>query len=331
MRLSALSLILTLALGIVAVPLAAAAQQATKVYRIGRLVFDRADSQRGQYYREVFRQGLREFGWVEGQNITIEWRSAEERVERFPDLAAELVRLQVDIIVVSGGGQMLRTIKEATTTIPIVIISPDPVGDGLVASLAQPGGNITGVSIMATEGGRKRLELLKEAVPQAAHVAVLWNAANRFKALEWQETQDAAQVVGVALHSVEVRGPDDFDGAFATIAREHPDALLTFGDFLTSAYQRRIVDFAIQHRLPLISESKEFVGAGGLMTYGASLPALTRRTAYYVDRILKGTKPADLPVEQPTTFELVINLKTAQALGITIPPTLLFQADEVIR
>ncbi len=184
MRLNTVGLIVMLALGIVAVPLAADAQQATKVYRIGRLVFDRADSQRGQYYREVFRQGLREFGWVEGQNITIEWRSAEERVERFPDLAAELVRLQVDDIVVSGGGQMLRTIKEATTTIPIVITSPDPVGDGLVASLAQPGGNITGVSIMATEGGRKRLELLKEAVPQAAHVAVLWNAANRFKALE---------------------------------------------------------------------------------------------------------------------------------------------------
>ena len=331
MRLNTVGVIVMLALGIVAVPLAADAQQAAKVPRIGRLTFDRADSQRSQYFREVFRQGWREFGWVDGQNITIEWRSAEERAERFPDLAAELVRLKVDVIVVSGGEQALRAVKEATTTIPIVMTGPDPVRAGLVASLARPGGNITGLSLMAPEGGHKRLELLKEAVPQAAHVAVLWNAANPFKALEWQETQVAAQVLGVTLHSVEVRGPDDFDGAFATMARERPDALLTFADFLTLPHQRRIVDFATQHRLPLISEIKEFAVAGGLMTYGASLPAVQRRVAYYVDRILKGTKPADLPVEQPTKFELVINLKAAKALGLTIPQALLFRADEVIQ
>ena len=323
---------LIVALGLLAMPLAAGAQQPKKIPRIGILGFARADDQRAQYGRELYRQGLREFGWVEGQNITIEWRNAEERAERFPDLAAELVRLGVDVLVTSAGDAAIRALKHATSTIPIVMaVSGDPVVSGHVASLARPGGNITGLSIQAAEVGGKRLELLKTAVPQASRVAVLWNAASPDKKLEWEDTQAAARALGVTLHSVEVRGPDDFDGAFATILAEPPDALVVFSDALTLTHQLRIVDFATQHRLPMVSEGKEFAVAGGLMTYGASLPALIRRSAYYVDRILKGAKPADLPVEQPMKFELVINLKAAQALDLTIPPILLFQADEVIR
>jgi putative ABC transport system substrate-binding protein len=268
---------------------------------------------------------------VEGQNIAIEERWAEGRPERFPALAAELVRLSVDVLV-GGGNQAIQALRHATSTIPIVMaVSSDPVGVGLVTSLARPGGNITGVSIQAAEVGGKRLELLKEAVPRASRVAVLWNAADASKTSELHDTQVAAHAFGMTLYSAEVRGPNDFDSAFAVILRERPDALLTFSDPLTLNHQRRIVDFAARHRLPLMSEAKEFAEAGGLMTYGASLPALVRRAAYYVDRILKGSKPADLPVERPTKFELVLNLKTAKALGITMPPSLLLLADEVIQ
>ena len=324
-------LLVPLALAILVVPIAAAAQRAEQVPRIGYLRSGSAASQRGQHRRDVFRQGLRELGWVEGQNIAIEERWAEGRPERFPALAAELVRLSVDVLV-GGGNQANHALRHATSTIPIVMaVSSDPVGVGLVASLARPGGNITGLSIQAAEVGGKRLELLKEAVPRASRVAVLWNASDSSKASELHDTQVAAQALGMTLYSAEVRGPDDFDSAFAVIVRERPDALLTFSDPLTLNHQRRIVDFATRHRLPLMSEVKEFAEAGGLMTYGASLPALLWRAAYYVDRILKGTKPADLPVEQPIKFELVLNLKTAQALGITFPPTLLVLADEVIR
>jgi putative ABC transport system substrate-binding protein len=321
-------LIAMLALGLLWASLAANAQRVEKVARIGRLARPSANPQRDQSLREAFRQGLHEFGWVEGQNILIEEGRAEESL---PDLAARLVRLPVDVLV-TGGEAGTIVAMHATRTIPIVMaVSADPVGAGLVASLARPGGNITGMSIQAADFGGKRLELLKEAVPQASRVAVLWNAALHGKALEWQNTQVAAKALGVTLHSVEVRGPDDFDSAFAAIARERPDVLLTFADALTLAHLRRIVDFAATHRLPMISANKEFAEMGGLMTYGASLPALFRRAAYYVDRILKGTKPADLPVEQPTKFELVINLKAAQALGLTVPATLLFQADAVIQ
>jgi len=323
MRCSTIGIIVTLALGLLAVPLASEAQPAGKVRRIGLLGLGCTDSPRSQYQREVFLQGLRAFGWVEGQNLAIECRST--------DLAAELVRLPVDVIVTGGERQSLAA-KQATSTIPIVMaVSAAPVEAGLVASLARPGGNVTGLSIMAPEGGGKRLELLKDAVPQASRIAVLWNAAHPGKALEWQATQAMARTMGVTLHSVEVRGPDDFDGAFATIARERPDALIVFSDALILTHQRRIVDFATQHRLPMMSSNKEFAESGGLMTYGASVPALIRRAAYYVDRILKGAKPADLPVEQPTKFELVLNRKTAQTLGITFPPTLLLLADEVLQ
>jgi len=332
MNLSAVGLIVTLVLGILAAPLASHAQQAGKVPRIGYLSVPRADSPRAQYLLGVLQQGLRDHGWVEGQNLAIEWRFADGRAERLPDLAAELVRLGVDVLVTSSGDPAIRALQQATSTIPIVMaVSVDPVGTGLVASLARPGGNITGLSIMAAEVGGKRLELLKQAVPQASRVAVLWNPAHPGKEIEWQDTQVAARALGVTLHAVEVRDPADFDGAFVAIARERPDVLIVFTEVLTLTHQRQIVDFATQHRLPMISESREFAATGGLMTYGASLPALFRRAAYYVDRILKGAKPADLPIEQPTKFELVINLKTAQVLGLTIPPALLFQADEVIR
>jgi putative ABC transport system substrate-binding protein len=320
-----MGLIVTLSLGLM-MPLAAHAQSPTKVPRIGVLLFAGPNSAAV----EAFRQGLHEHGWVEGQNLAMAWRFAEGHAERLPALAADLVGLPVDVLVTHG--PTIRPAQHATQTIPIVMaVVTDPVGSGLVASLARPGGNLTGVSIGAAELGGKRLELLMQAVPWASRVAVLWNAALADKVPEWRETQTAARALGVSLHSVEVRGPDDFDGAFATLAWERPDALITLADALTLAHHRRIVAFATQQRLAMISELKDFAEAGGLMTYGPSGRALWRRAAAYVDKILKGSKPAELPVEQPMKFELIINLKTAKALGLTIPPTLLFQADEVIQ
>jgi putative ABC transport system substrate-binding protein len=210
-------------------------------------------------------------------------------------------------------------------------VSADPVGTGLVASLARPGGNVTGLSILAPEVAGKRLQLLKDAVPRVSRVAVLWNAAYPGKALELSETQSAARALGVKLQSVEVRGPDDFPSAFSEITKVRPDALITFTDPLTNSERRRIVDFAVRSRLPMISSNRTFADTGGLMTYGANLDDLVRRSAIYVDKILKGAKPADLPVEQPTKFELVVNLKTAKTLGLTIPPSLLLRADQVIQ
>jgi putative ABC transport system substrate-binding protein len=303
-----------------------------KVRRIGYLGKCHGHGSRSQYFLDALRHGLRELGWVEGQNLVIEWRFAEGRDERLPELAAELVRLGVEVIVTGGGEPVVRALMHATSTMPIVMaVSVAPVEAGLVASLARPGGNVTGLSIQAAETGGKRLELLKEAVPQATRMAVLWNAAHPGKDLEWHYTQVAAQALGVTLHSIEVRRPDEVDGALAAVAAERPDALIVFSEPLTLGHQRRIVDFATQHKLPMISETSEFAEAGGLMTYGASLSALFRRAAYYVDRILKGAQPSELPVEQPTVFELVINLKTARTLGLTLPPTLLFQADRVIQ
>jgi putative tryptophan/tyrosine transport system substrate-binding protein len=316
---------LTLALGLMT-PLAAYAQPPAQVPRIGVLLFSGPDSPAV----EAFRQGLRAHGWVEGQNLAIAWRYADGQAERLPALAEDLVKLPVDVLVTHG--LTIRPAQHATQTIPIVMaIVTDPVGSGLVASLARPGGNLTGLSIGAAELGGKRLELLMQAVPQATRVAVLWNAALADKVPEWQGTQTAAHALGVSLHPVEVRGPDDFDGAFATLARERPDALITFADPLTLTYHRRIVAFATQHRLAMISELKAFAEAGGLMTYRPSGPDLWRRAAAYVDKILQGAKPAELPVEQPMKFELVINLNTAQALGLTLSPMLLCQADEVIK
>ena len=278
---------------------------------------------------EGFRQGLRDLGYVEGQSIALESRFAEGKVERLPALAAELVRLKVDVIL-AAGVPAARAAQHATETIPIVFGGSDPAGQGLVGSLARPGGNITGLSFNDPALMGKRLELLKAAVPGVTRVAYLWHAAPTTTPF-LQEAERAARALGMQLHLVEVRDPYPFDQAFATMVAAHADAFITqpSADFFTRRTQ--IVDLAAQMRLPGIFDTREFVEAGGLMTYGNSITAVYYRAATYVDKILKGAKPSDLPVEQAMKFELVINFKTAQALGLTIPPTLLFQADEVIR
>jgi len=281
---------------------------------------------------EAFRQGLRELGYVEGQNLIIESRYAEGSEERLPDLAAELVRLKVEVIV-AGGSSTIRAAQHATRTIPIVMAgSYDPVGRGLVASLARPGGNTTGVSTLGAELPGKRLELLKETVPQSARVAVLANpAAGGYESVMHNLT-GAAQALGLQLRIVELRRAEELDTAFATMTREGVDALIVVPDrALMDGLRGRTVDLAATHRLPAMYDGREYVAAGGLMSYGPSLLDMFQRAATYVDRILKGAKPADLPVAQPTKFELVINLKTAKALGLTVPPSLLFQANEVIH
>jgi putative ABC transport system substrate-binding protein len=328
MRLSAIGLIVTLTLAILVVPRAADAQQPVKVTRIGYLAIGE-DAQSPSV--EALRQGLREFGYREGHNLALEFRSAEGKLDRLPALAVELVQLQVDVIVTCCT-TAARAVQHATSTIPIVLAGTDePVRSGLVASLARPGGNITGVSNFATDLSAKRLELLKEAVPTLARVAVLWNAASRDMTLRFEQIQDGARALGVTLHPLGVHNANDIDSALAAMTQERPDALFMISDVLTTAHTRRIIDFTVQNQLPTMFEFRGPVVTGGMMAYGPSSTDLHRRAAYYVDRILKGAKPADLPVEQPMKFDLVINLKTAQALGLTIPPTLLFQADEVIR
>lgn len=328
MRRSVLGLILTLALAILVAPLLANAQPRGRVPRIGVLA-STSPAERGAFL-DGFWPGLHELGWVEGQSIAIEWRWAEGKPERLPELAADLVRLNVDIIVAQGTPPSLAA-KHATTAIPIVAGAGDLVRLGLVASLAQPGGNITGVTVLAGEGfSGKWLELLKEAVPKLSRVAYLLNPANVISVLLCKDAQGVAPALSLTVEAVEVGGPDELDRAFALIP-ERAEALMVDADGLFAPYRTRIVEFAANHRLPAMYHLRSYVDAGGLMSYGPSFSALGRRAAVYVDKILKGTKPADLPIEQPTKFELVINLKTAQALGITIPPMLLFQADEVIR
>jgi putative tryptophan/tyrosine transport system substrate-binding protein len=311
----------------VAWPIAAHTDQVPKVYRIGYLS---AASVSPEIFA-VQSEALRQLGWIEGKNVTFERRYADNRVDRLPELAADLVNLNVDVIMTVGTLAPLAA-KRATSTIPIVMNSAgDPLGSGLVASLARPGGNVTGLSLMAPDLGGKRLELLKEVLPQLSRVGILWNASNPYSALVFNETGNAARTLQIQLHSMEVRGPDDFDGAFSVATQQRVGALITVEDPLTVNYRKRIADFAANNRLPGIYGLREFVGAGGLMSYGANLNDLQRRAAGYVDKILKGAKPADLPVEQPTKFELVINLKTAKALGLDVPPTLLARADEVIE
>ena len=323
--------LLTSLAGAVAGPLAAGAQQAGKVYRIGVIGNSPPNTSVSSRFHEAFRQGLRERGWVEGRNTVIEWRFAEGRMERLPDLAAELVRLKVDVIVTTAGGPGARAAKQATTTIPIVAVAiSDPVGQGLVASLARPGGNVTGLATLYPELAVKRLGLLKETLPGVSRVAVLWNAANPGNVIILRGVQAAAQTLGVTLQLREVRGPDDFDAAFAKMSRERSDALMILDDPLLFHHQVSIVDFAARKRLPAMYPFRESVEAGGLIAYSVNLSELHRRAAYYVDKILKGTDPGELPFEQPTNFELVINLKTAKALGLTIPPSLLARADQVI-
>jgi putative ABC transport system substrate-binding protein len=313
---------------LLAAPLAAEAQQAGKPFRIGYIG---SSSGTSQHLVAAFREGLRDRGWVEGQNVIIEYRWAGGMAERYPTLLAELVGLKVDLIVTTTTTGALAA-KRATTEIPIVFtMVSDPVASGLVASLARPGGNATGWSNILPETSGKLLELLREAVPGVSRIAILANLTNPGKALELKALSDQAQTLGVTLQSVEVPSPTTLDAAFSANEQTHPEALITLVDAVTLSQRQRIVEFAAKHRVPAIYQVREFTDAGGLMSYGLNMPGMFRHTAIYVDRILKGAKPADLPVEQPTMFELVINLKTAKALGLTIPPSLRVRADEVIE
>jgi putative ABC transport system substrate-binding protein len=315
--------------GLLAAPLAAEAQQAAKVPRIGFLGNSTAALEANLV--GPFREGLRDLGYVEGRNLLIEYRWAEGKYERFPALIAELIALKVDVIVTAGTPASLA-VKKATTSIPLVMVAVgDPIGVGLVASLARPGGNSTGLTSIAPELEGKRLELLREVVPKLSHIAVLWNPDNPFHVGSLKETRAAAQVLGIKVQLLGVRVSEDFPAAFAAILRERPGALLVLADRLFLHNRARIVEFEAKHRLPGVYAYRELVEAGGLMSFGPSYAGMHRRAAYYVDKILKGAKPADLPVEQPTKFELMINLKTAKALGLTIPQSLLQRADEVIQ
>jgi ABC-type uncharacterized transport system substrate-binding protein len=308
---------------------AADAQQLTKIPRIGFLSGQSLSTISTR--TEAFRQGLRELGYVEGKNIVIEWRLAEGKLDRLPALAAELVRLEVDVIVTGGLGST-RPANEATNTIPIVMTQdPDPVGDGFVASLARPGRNITGLSILAPELSGKRLELLKEIVPKLSRVAVLGTSTNASTAQALRETEVAAGALAIKLQYLDVRGPKDIEAAFRAAGKERAEAVIVFGGPVLASQRTQIVDLVVKSRLPAMYQSAINVDAGGLMAYGVSGTDLARRAATYVDKILKGAKPADLPVEQPKKFELVINLRTAKEIGLTIPPNVLARADRVIK
>jgi putative tryptophan/tyrosine transport system substrate-binding protein len=308
----------------------ASAQQPTKVPRIGYLTAD-SRSARADVRAEAFREGLRELGYVEGKNIVIEWRQAEGKLDRLPALAAELVRLKVDVIV-TGGPTATRPVKAATTTIPIVMTQDsDPVGNGFVASLARPGGNITGLSNLAQEISGKRLELLKEIVPKLSRVAVLGMSTNPGNSQSLRETELAAGALGVQIQYLDIRDSKDKDieAALRTARNGRADAVLVLN--FPGNISRGIPDLAVKNRLPAIYYGSTIVDRGGLMSYGASITDLDRRAATYVDKILKGTKPADLPVEQPKKFEFIINLKAAKQIGLTIPPNVLVRADRVIK
>jgi putative tryptophan/tyrosine transport system substrate-binding protein len=281
--------------------------------------------------REVFHQSLRDLGYVEGHNLTLEQRQAGGELERLPALAAALVQGEPHVIVALGPSA-LRAAQQATRTIPIVmLVSGDPIGAGFVPNLTRPGGNITGMTTLSSRLSARRLAVLKEGVPQLTQVAVLLNPAEDTKVVDWQQTQVAARAWGVRVHPVELRRPGDLAPAFAAMRRERPDALLVLSDGLTFRHRAEIIRWATDSRVPAMYEIREYVEAGGLMAYGPRRPELFQRLAAYVDQILKGAKPGELPIEAPTAFELVINLKTAQALGLTLPPSLLSQATEVIR
>lgn len=320
---SALAFLVMLAIG----TLPAGAQQPTKVPRIGVLISGSPTTHR--FMADAFRQDLRELGHIEGQNISLEYRWAEGKLDRLPDLAAELVRLKVDVIVV-GGTTAVRAAKQATGTIPIVVFGAgNLVGAGLVASLARPGGNITGTHDLSPELSSKRLELLKETVPKLSRVAVLWNPTSSARAL--REIEAAARTFGMQLQVLEVRTPDEFQGAYAAMIRQRADALVIVMDSFTLFHRRKLVDLSVKSRLPMVCEASEFASDGCLIAYGPDRLDAIRKAAGFVDRILKGAKPADLPIDQPTKFHLVINLKTAKALGVTIPQSLLARADHVIQ
>ena len=323
-------LVLVLMVGALAVPLASFAQQPAKIARIGFL--HPASQQAADIQLQAFRNGLRELGYVEGKTFQLELRWGEGKLERLPTLAAELVQAKVDIIVAVTSPSVAAA-RQATRTIPIVMpLSSDPVGLGLVESLAHPGGNITGLSQMAPELGEKRIQLLKEMLPKVSHaMAVLWNPAYAGMRARFEQAQVAAPAVGLTVRSMEVRDPRELDAAFEAIIREHPDALLLLVDPFTLSQRLRIVEFAAEHRLPTMYESGDFVEVGGLISYGPNIADRFRRAATYVDKILRGAKPADLPIEQPTKFELVINMRAAKALGIKFPDSILLRADKVIE
>jgi len=310
----------------------AAAQQAKKVPRIGYL--SASDAARESSRVEAIRLALRELGYIEGQNIAFEYRYAEGKRDRFPELAADLVRLKVDIIVVVGGNRIIPAAKNATKTIPIVMTGAglDPVEAGFVESLARPGGNVTGLTNLGMELGGKRLELLKEAVAKLARVAVLYDRANPSSVLSVKEGLPvAARALGLTVRSWDVRDAGGFERVFTALNKDRPDGLYVLGGELMIANEKRTVGFTIKSRLPSVYGNREAVEAGGLMSYGADVADSYRRVAYYVDKILKGAKPAELPVEQPTKFELVINLKTARQIGVTIPPDVLARASRLIK
>jgi putative ABC transport system substrate-binding protein len=313
--------------GLIAMPAGARAQQAGKAHRIGFLSLQSGLTST----TEAFRQGLRELGYLEGRNLIIEYRWAARKEERLPELAADLVRLKVEVIV-TAAAPTVEAARRATSTIPIVMAAvADPVGSGLVASLARPGGNVTGLTALSTELAGKRLQLARELVPKASRVAVLAYHGTSATRLFLEQMRAAAQQIGVQLVVQEVKEADDLPGAFTAMQHERSQALIVQITPFSADNAKRIVELAAQHHLPAMYDVRSFVDAGGLVSYGPSLPEMFRRAAFYVDKILKGAKPADLPVEQPTTFELVINLKTAKALGLTLPQSLLGRADQVIQ
>jgi putative ABC transport system substrate-binding protein len=312
-------------------PLTARAQRPSGMRRIGVLLPGNSATAARNPRMQAFYKALQEFGWVEGQNVAFERRWAEGRYERLTDLAIELARLNVDVIV-TASTPPAKAAKSATSAIPIVVMDPgDPVATGLIARLASPGGNVTGVSSIAPDLAAKRLEILKEAAPKIDRVLILFNSTIPPAEVAMKEMTAAAPMLGLQVQSVPVQGPTGFDDAFGIVTRDHAGGLVVFADPLTFSHQQLIVDFAAKTHIAAMFAAREFVDIGGLMSYGPSYPGMFRRGAYYVDRILRGTKPADLPVEQPTKFELVVNLKTAKALGLEVPPTLLARADEVIE
>jgi putative tryptophan/tyrosine transport system substrate-binding protein len=316
-----------MAVAVLAAGVTAEAQQPNNVPRIGYLRAERAP----EVDIEGFRKGLREHGYLEGKNIVVEYRWANGNEERLRSLVSELIGLKVDLIVTSAPAATQAS-KEATTTIPIVmVLVADPVAFGFVNSLARPGGNITGFAFLLPEISGKRLELLKETIPKLSRVAVLWNAANPYKETDLKEVQPVADALKVAVHTFRVREPNGFDDAFKAATKVRAEGLLTLDDPFTIAHRTRIIDLALRYKLPAVYAVRPFVDAGGLMYYGPDRVDQNRRAAIYVDKILKGTKPADLPVEQPTKFEFIINLKAAKQIGLTIPPNVLARADKVIK
>ena len=310
-------------------PVAVSAQQAGKVWRIG--VLETIPAERNAANYDALRQGLRDLGYIEGRNLAIEYRSADGRPGRFPELASELVRRGVDLIVTRGTPAALAA-KRASTTIPIVMgAAGNPVETGLVASLARPGGNLTGLSAIVADLEAKRVEMLKQMVPAAAAIAAFLNMSNPLQVLEWKEIETAAQLLGLRSRLFDVRNAEDIRRAFDTASKESKMVLIIGVDTVTQEHRTAITELAAKHRLPAVYPAREFIDAGGLIMYGVSYPDLYRRTATYVDKILKGEKPANIPIEQPTKFDLIINLTTAKALGLTIPESFLLRADEVIE